>query len=165
MNAKMHTAYLSFGTNLGDRAQNLETAIELIKHVGEIVKKSSIYMTEAWGNSDQPAFYNMVLCLETRLDPVTLLHELLSFETKMGRVRHDKWGPRLIDMDILLFDDMVVHHAGLLTVPHPEMQNRRFVLMPLTEIAPTVMHPTLGKNIRELLAHLQDPLEVKRIDE
>ena len=164
INCKMHIAYLSLGTNLGNRAQNIEAAIKSIKHLGKILQQSSLYVTDAWGKSDQPAFYNLALCLETKLDVKTLLHELLSVETAMGRVRHDKWGPRLIDIDILLFDDLHEQIPGLLTIPHPEMQNRKFVLKPLVEIASSIIHPIFMKTMMTLLSELQDPLEVKKIE-
>lgn len=160
----MHIVYLSLGTNLGNRAQNLEMAIKSIKHVGKILQQSSTYVTDAWGKSDQPAFYNLVLCIETKLDSKILLHELLSIETTMGRVRHDKWGPRLIDIDILFFDDLNEQIPGLLTIPHPEIQNRKFVLKPLVEIAPSIMHPILKKTAEVLLSELKDSLEVKKIE-
>lgn len=156
------TAYLLTGANLGNREENLAQAGELISQdCGTITAASSIYETAAWGNTDQPSFLNQALQLETTLSPRQLIRHILKLEKKMGRVREEKYGPRIIDIDILLFNNER-HNYPLLKVPHPEMQNRRFALLPLAEIAPDIVHPVLKKTISELLTECPDPLEVKK---
>jgi 2-amino-4-hydroxy-6-hydroxymethyldihydropteridine diphosphokinase len=123
---------------------------------------SSIYETAAWGKNDQPAFLNQVLEIETALSPPQLLKTILAIEENIGRVRQEKYGPRIIDIDILLFNDEVLH-LPMLKIPHPQLQNRRFVLVPLAEIAPDLIHPVFKKTIAELLAICPDKLEVSRI--
>lgn len=158
----MNKAYLLTGGNLGDREQNLATARQFIEEqCGQVVKASSIYETAAWGKNDQPPFLNQVLEIETKLTPRQLLKKILAIETKIGRIRKEKYGPRLIDIDILLFKDSVYNYPAL-KIPHPELQNRRFALVPLAEIAPTLMHPIFKKAIAELLADCPDTLEVAR---
>lgn len=157
-----HKAYLLTGGNLGDRAANLSRARELIGlHAGSVVAASSLYETAAWGNEDQPAFLNQALVIETELSPRRLIRRLLKLEKQMGRVREEKYGPRLIDIDILLYDQQV-HQYPLLTLPHPALPQRRFALMPLAEIAPGLIHPVLNMSIRELLSECPDPLPVKK---
>ncbi len=158
----MNRAYLLTGGNLGDRNQNLTTAREFIsKQCGEIIAASSLYETAAWGNTDQPAFLNQALEIVTSLNARQLIRRLLKVETMMGRVREEKYGPRIIDIDILLFNDEK-HNYQLLKLPHPEMQNRRFALLPLAEIAPDIVHPVLNKTITELLKECKDELSVKK---
>jgi 2-amino-4-hydroxy-6-hydroxymethyldihydropteridine diphosphokinase len=156
----MHTAYLLTGGNLGDREQNLERARELIAQYGGLVTRhSSLYETAAWGKTDQPSFLNQAIQIETTLNARQLIRRILKVEKMMGRKREEKFGPRLIDIDILLFDDEV-HDYHFLHVPHPELQNRRFALVPLSEIAPEIMHPVLKKSIRDLLSECRDELPV-----
>ena len=158
----MNRAYLLTGGNLGDRNQNLTTAREFIsKQCGEIIAASSLYETAAWGNTDQPAFLNQALEIVISLNARQLIRRLLKVETMMGRVREEKYGPRIIDIDILLFNDEK-HNYQLLKLPHPEMQNRRFALLPLAEIAPDIVHPVLNKTITELLKECKDKLSVKK---
>lgn len=158
----MNTAYLLTGGNLGNRKQNLGQAARLINIAcGKIVALSSIYETAAWGKTEQPSFLNQALKIETVLSARQLLRKILSTEKQMGRVRKEKYGPRIIDIDILLYNDEV-HQYPLLQLPHPEMQNRRFALLPLSEIAGTVVHPVLHKTISTLLNECTDPLEVKK---
>ena len=158
----MNRAYLLTGGNLGDRNQNLTTAREFIsKQCGEIIAASSLYETAAWGNTDQPAFLNQALEIVISLNARQLIRRLLKVETMMGRVREEKYGPRIIDIDILLFNDEK-HNYQLLKLPHPEMQNRRFALLPLAEIAPDIVHPVLNKTITELLKECKDELSVKK---
>ena len=159
----MNKAFLLTGGNLGDRTQLLATARELIeKHCGHIIKTSSIYETAAWGNTNQPAFLNQALEINTNLNARQLIRRILSVEKAMGRVRSEKFGPRLIDIDILLFNQEI-HDYHFLHLPHPEMQNRRFVLVPMAEIAPEVIHPILNKTILELLRDCPDQLEVNLV--
>jgi 2-amino-4-hydroxy-6-hydroxymethyldihydropteridine diphosphokinase len=159
----MSTVYLLIGGNLGDRKENLLTAIRLIEEqCGALTNSSSIYETEAWGKTDQPSFLNQALEISTSLNASQLMRKLLKIEKKMGRVRKEKMGPRIIDIDILLFETEI-HNLSFLTIPHPEIQNRRFVLTPLAEINSELQHPVLKKSIAELLEECPDNLEVKKI--
>lgn len=155
-------AYLLTGGNLGDREKNLATAKELIdRDCGVVTAASSLYETAAWGKTDQPPFLNQALEIQTALTARQLIRRILKLEKQMGRIREEKYGPRIIDIDILLFNNEL-HHYPLLKVPHPEMQNRRFALLPLVEIAPDIVHPVLKKKMSELLAGCPDNLEVKK---
>lgn len=158
----MNRAYLLTGGNLGDREKNLAKARYLIdQQCGSIFKQSSIYETGAWGKTDQPAFLNQALEIYTPLNPRQLIRRILKTEKLMGRVREEKYGPRIIDIDILMFNDEI-HHYHFLNLPHPEMQNRRFALLPLAEIAPDLIHPVLKKTIVQLLEECPDDLPVKK---
>jgi len=159
----MRTAYLLIGGNLGNRKENLSKAISLInEQCGALTRSSSIYETEAWGITDQPSFLNQALEISTSLNARQLMRKVLKIEEEMGRVRKEKLGPRIIDIDILLFENEI-HDLRFLKVPHPEMQNRRFVLLPLAEIDSTLQHPVLKKTIAELLEECPDNLEVSKI--
>ena len=142
-----HTAYVALGSNLGDKEANLRRALELLIERGvEIVKTSTFISTEPYGVTDQPTFLNGVCEVRTSLEPLALLHILLAIEQEMGRVRLRHWGERNIDLDLLLYEDVVMDTPEL-KLPHPDMQNRDFVLLPLDEIAPEIIHPTLQKTI------------------
>lgn len=157
------TAYLITGTNIGNRSQNLKQAlICIIDECGALIKASGIYETAAWGNQDQQAFYNQVIVIETNLSPQQLISSLLNIEKKLGRIRNEKYGPRIIDIDILFIDNLIIHEPHL-TIPHPHLQNRRFVLTPLAEVAGNFIHPSLHKNISTLLAECNDELNVQKI--
>ena len=146
-----HTAYIALGSNLGDKEANLRRALELLIERGvEIVKTSTFISTEPYGVTDQPTFLNGVCEVRTSLEPLELLHTLLDIEQEMGRVRLRHWGERNIDLDLLLYEDVVMDIPQL-KLPHPDMQNRDFVLLPLAEIAPELVHPTLQKTISELV--------------
>ena len=161
----MRTAHLLIGGNLGNRKENLSKAVSLInEQCGSLTRSSSIYETEAWGNTDQPSFLNQALEISTSLTARQLMRKVLKIEEEMGRVRKEKLGPRIIDIDILLFENEI-HDLRFLKVPHPEMQNRRFVLIPLAEINSNLQHPVLKKTIAELLEECPDNLEVKKIAE
>lgn len=156
--------YLLLGSNLGDREQLIEEAIALINsEIGEVFAKSSVYETAAWGKEDQPSFLNVALGVETKLTPIEVLNLALKIEQELGRIRHEKWGSRLIDIDIIFYDDIVVDMGPELQVPHPQMQYRKFVLEPLAEIAADYVHPVLKITVREVLERLQDNLSVSRI--
>jgi len=156
------TAYLLLGSNLGNRAQVLEKATSSINSkLGSVVKASSIYETSAWGIEDQPPFLNQVIQIETQLTPHQLLTEINLIEKQLGRVRHEKWGERLIDIDILYYNTSIIHTREL-KIPHPQIINRRFTLAPLAEVAPNYIHPMLEKTQQQLLAECKDELEVKK---
>ena len=163
MKRETRNAYLSLGSNLGNREANLRDAIARLDAVGTVSTISSFYETEPVDFLDQPWFLNCVVLLETDLPPQTLLRRLLEIERSLGRERLQPKGPRLIDIDILLFGDEIIHEPGL-TIPHPALHQRRFVLEPLAQIAPGVVHPELKKTSRELLAALSERgQKVKRL--
>jgi 2-amino-4-hydroxy-6-hydroxymethyldihydropteridine diphosphokinase len=158
----MNRSFLLIGGNEGDRIAQLATASAHISAAaGKLRQTSAIYETEPWGKSDQPWFLNQALELETGHDAGSLLALLLGIEEKMGRRRSEKYGARLIDIDILFFNDAIIRGPGLV-IPHPEIQDRRFVLAPLDDIASDHIHPVFGRSVRELLLACTDQLEVKR---
>lgn len=159
----MHTTYILLGGNQGDPSKALQEAADwLQKKAGFINAKSSFYQTAAWGFHKQPDFLNQVIKLETLLTPAALLQCCLNIEQTMGRVRSTRNAPRVIDIDILFFDDRQIIQPNLV-VPHPQIQNRRFVLVPMKELSPKLVHPVLKKTIVQLLAECSDVLDVKKI--
>jgi 2-amino-4-hydroxy-6-hydroxymethyldihydropteridine diphosphokinase len=150
MATALNLVYLSLGSNMGDRETHLHEAIARLRSQGRVVLVSSFYETEPVEFTDQAWFLNCALALETTRTPQQVMSDILTIEQEMGRQRIQKKGPRIIDIDILLFSDKILDSPDL-TVPHPAMQNRRFVLEPLAEIAPEARHPVLKKTIRELL--------------
>ncbi|MCF6360208.1 MAG: 2-amino-4-hydroxy-6-hydroxymethyldihydropteridine diphosphokinase [Cyclobacteriaceae bacterium] len=157
-----HKTFLLLGSNLGNRAEILVQAQKEIKsQIGSIERTSSMYETLAWGIEDQPAFLNQVLQVKTILSPPNLLNSINKIEQDLGRIRHQKWGERLIDIDILYYDSEIVKTDNLI-IPHHEIANRRFTLVPLVEIAAYFVHPGLGKTQEELLEVCRDELKVKK---
>ena len=161
----MNKLFLITCGNIGDRKKNLETAAALIqKQIGKIIRLSALYETEAWGIMNQPPFYNQVLEIETLLSPREVLRLILKIEEEMGRKRSIKNAARIIDIDILFFNHEIIKEHNLI-VPHPEIANRRFVLLPLLELEPRKIHPVLHKSIQELLSETKDNLKVTPIVE
>lgn len=153
----MAIVYLSIGSNLGRREDNCLKALKAIEEKGMTIKKKSLlYETEPWGVREQPHFINMAVEIETDLPPNKLLQVVKEIEKGMGRTETYRWGPRIIDIDILLYDDLIYETSDL-KIPHPFMHEREFVLRPLSEIAPNKVHPVLNKTISELLQNLQRP--------
>jgi len=165
MDVYMNKVYLLTGGNLGNRLNNLEQARKLIEqYCGRIVHQSSVYETAAWGFKEQPDFYNQALEIETELSAAELMKTILMTEEKMGRKREIKMGPRIIDIDILLYNDEMVSQSHL-TIPHERLHERRFALMPLAEIAPDIIHPIFKKSITRLLSESTDTLNVNKIEQ
>ena len=146
----MHSAYIALGSNLGDRRANLQAAIDKVREAGiEVLEVSSFLETEPYGVTDQPSFVNAVMKVKTDLEPLELLRTLLGIEQEMGRVRKRHWGERNIDLDLLFYEDVIMTSEEL-NLPHPDMQNRDFVLVPLAELAEGLIHPVLKKSIGQL---------------
>lgn len=151
---RMLTVYIGIGSNLGDREENCLRAVKLLSEDGLIIRKqSSLYETEPWGLKDQPGFINMAIEAETGLEPLKLLELLKNIEKQMGRNESVRWGPRVIDLDILFYNALVMDTPEF-RIPHPLMHERDFVLRPLAEIAPEKEHPVLKKTVREMLSGL-----------
>lgn len=148
---KEHIVYLALGTNLGDRAANLKQAISSLTPQLDVKAKSSVYETPPWGFEDQPKFLNQVIRAKTYLEPESLLRHLKRLEVALGRKESFLNGPRLIDIDILFYDDLVLDTPSLV-IPHPRLHERAFVLLPLMDIAPDLVHPVQKKTIRDLAA-------------
>ena len=159
--AKGKRIYLSLGSNLGDRAANLDRAVETLSEIGiRVLRRSSIYETEPVDFLAQPWFLNCVVEAETSLAPRPLLEELQAIERKLGSHKLVSKGPRIIDLDILFYETQVIHEAAM-EIPHPRLADRRFVLIPLVEIAPELCHPVLRKTAAELLAATQERSAVR----
>ncbi len=151
--------YLLLGSNLGNWEENLLGARNSIENIGSIITASSIYQTQAWGNTGQPDFLNQVLQITFEESPQKLLMKTLSIENAMGRIRTEKWSPRIIDIDILFFGQTILNEKNLI-IPHPGISIRRFTLLPLAEIAPEFIHPLLNKNCTRLLSECADESSV-----
>ena len=148
---KEHTVYLALGSNLGDRLANLKQAIDSLTPQMEVRAKSSVYETPPWGYADQPKFLNQVVKAKTYLDPEPLLKHLKRLEVALGRQASFPNGPRLIDMDILFYNDLILNTSSLV-IPHPRLHERGFVLLPLMELNPDLVHPLSKKSVREMAA-------------
>lgn len=159
----MPTVFLALGTNLGDRLANLRAALDALPPDVRLISRSHVYETPAWGYEDQPAFLNMAVKSETGLSPAALLARLKQLETDLGRKPSFRWGPRLIDIDILVYGDLVLNSPGLI-IPHPRLQERGFVLVPLADVAREWRHPVLDKTVGQLLAEV-NASGVKRFGE
>jgi 2-amino-4-hydroxy-6-hydroxymethyldihydropteridine diphosphokinase len=160
----MKTLFLGLGTNLGNRETNLENAIALIdEQIGSVIKTSSVYETPPWGFDAENDFLNMVLCVGTELSPDEIMKKITAIESGMGRERgQDRYSSRIIDIDILLYDDLVTSGNGI-KIPHRLMHERRFVLVPLCEIAPDIVHPVLKQNIMFLLKTCRDRSKITKL--
>ena len=158
----MNKIYLLLGSNIGNSKAILAEAKTIIeKQIGAVTRQSDLYSTAAWGNLKQPDFLNQVIIVETTLHAAAAMETILGIEKKMGRVRTVKNAPRIIDIDILFFNKEIIDLQNL-TVPHSQIQNRRFVLVPLNQLSPNLRHPVLKKTIHELLIHCPDTLNVKK---
>jgi 2-amino-4-hydroxy-6-hydroxymethyldihydropteridine diphosphokinase len=154
----MNKAILLIGGNLGDRTGHLQQAVEQIdKQIGKVEKISALYETAAWGHVEQPDYLNQALLVSTEMDARTLLETVLAIEHNIGRIRRQKWGARVIDIDIIFYNDAIINQPDL-KVPHPQMQFRQFVLVPLGEILPDWQHPVLHQSVSTLLENCTDEL-------
>ncbi len=159
----MNKIYLLLGSNMGNTKALLNEAVQNInQQIGRVIQSSSLYSTAAWGNTNQPDFLNQVIVVQTNFKALQAIDTVLNIENKMGRVRTIRNAPRTIDIDILFFNEAIITEANL-TVPHPEIANRRFVLVPLNELCPGFVHPVLKKTIHQLLTSCSDELEVKKL--
>jgi 2-amino-4-hydroxy-6-hydroxymethyldihydropteridine diphosphokinase len=159
----MNTVYLLLGSNMGESKHMLSVAINMIeKNIGKRAISSSIYRTAAWGKNEQPDFLNQIIIVSSSLPPSIILKQIFNIEEEMGRVRTTRNAARVIDIDILYFNDEIINTENLI-IPHPQIQNRRFVLIPLQEIAPLYQHPLLKKTAKELLLICPDKLNVQNI--
>jgi dihydroneopterin aldolase/2-amino-4-hydroxy-6-hydroxymethyldihydropteridine diphosphokinase len=160
----LHTAYIGIGSNLESPAENCLKAIEHLQAHSEVtlIARSCLYQSEPFGITDQNWFVNCAVQLTTALSPEELLQECLSIEQKMGRTRSEKWGPRIIDLDILFYDDLILKQERL-EIPHPGIVERSFVLAPMCEIAPEFIHPELKKSAQTLLTEIMNPQQVNRL--
>ena len=156
----MNRIFLITGGNIGDRKKSLKVAAALVeKRIGKIIRSSKIYETDAWGIMNQPSFYNQVLIVESDFSANKVMQRILKIEKEMGRIRTIKNAARIIDIDILFFNNETVNKQNLI-IPHPEIANRRFVLVALNELVPEMIHPVLKKSIADLLSICKDPLKV-----
>ncbi|MCF6406955.1 2-amino-4-hydroxy-6-hydroxymethyldihydropteridine diphosphokinase [Chitinophaga filiformis] len=160
----MNKAILLIGGNLGDRTGHLQQAVEQIdKQVGKVEKISALYETAAWGHVEQPDYLNQALLVSTGMDARTLLQTVLAIEHNIGRIRRQKWGARVIDIDIIFYNDAIINEPDL-KIPHPQMQFRQFVLVPLREIVPDWQHPILHQSVSTLLENCTDQLPARKYE-
>ena len=158
----MNTVYLLLGSNIGNSKTSLAKALmQIEKQIGTITRLSNLYTTAAWGNTRQPDFLNRVIIVKTALSALQTMQTILVIEEEMGRIRTVKNAPRIIDIDILFFNKEIIELEQL-SIPHPQIQNRRFVLVPLNQLSPNLMHPVLKSSVHQLLLHCPDRLNVKK---
>lgn len=163
MNKKEVSAYILLGGNMGNVAETFDSAKKLLEEkAGRLIKQSSLYQTAAWGNENQNDFLNQVIEIKTFLNPQELLDVCLAVELRFGRVRTKKYSPRTIDIDILFYNRKIIDETGL-TIPHPRIPERRFVLTPLNEISPRFVHPQLKKTMHLLFKECEDTLPVNKL--
>ena len=143
------------------KSRLIKATLQIEKNIGNVTRQSSLYATAAWGNTKQPDFLNQVIFVETKLSALQTMQTIISIEKKMGRIRTLKNAPRIIDIDILFFNKEIIEMDHLI-IPHPQIQNRRFVLVPLNQLSPKLMHPVLKKSVHQLLVHCADKLNVKK---
>ena len=156
----MNEVYLQLGSNIGDRLDNLDQSIKIInERIGNVLEKSSVYESTPWGVENQRNFLNQVIFVKSNFDPYTILDLVLQIEKDMGRIRIEKWGERIIDIDILFIDDLIIESENL-CIPHEFIAKRKFVLQPMCEIAPGFIHPKLNKTISQLLEECIDEEKV-----
>lgn len=160
----MNKVFLGLGTNLGNRKANLRKAVEMIgKHIGKVIKSSSVYETAPWGFEAETDFLNMVVRVDTNYSPSEVMKNITGIESMLGRERNqDRYSSRVIDIDILLFDDLIINENGL-KIPHPLLHERRFVLVPLNEIASDIIHPVLKMTISSLLRNCRDRSKITKL--
>jgi len=159
----MINVFLLLGSNLGNRNAFLHNAIaHITRDIAPVVKESAVYETQSWGKTDLPDYLNQVIMLQTTLPAQDVLQHILKIEIEMGRKREEKWGSRIIDIDILFYGSHIINQPNLI-VPHPQLHNRRFTLEPLAMLAPDFIHPVLNKSILELKNSLKDDLIVKKL--
>jgi len=159
----MNKIYLLLGSNMGNSKKQLSIAQQyLSERIGLVTRKSSLYQTAAWGNTNQADFINQVIVISSTLNAADCIEKILAIEQHMGRIRTQKNAPRMIDIDILFFNKDLINLKNLV-VPHPAIQNRRFVLIPLNELSPNFIHPLLGETVHQLLVKCPDKLDVKKI--
>ena len=156
----MNEVYLQLGSNIGDRLDNLDQSIKIItERIGNVLERSSVYESTPWGVENQRNFLNQVIFVKSNFDPYTILDLVLQIEKDMGRIRIEKWGERIIDIDILFIDDLIIESENL-CIPHEFIAKRKFVLQPMCEIAPVFIHPKLNKTISQLLEECIDDEKV-----
>jgi 2-amino-4-hydroxy-6-hydroxymethyldihydropteridine diphosphokinase len=160
----MSSVVILIGSNMGERMNHLERAcVEIERELGKIIQRSSIYETAPWGNIDQEKFLNRIIKIHSSIGAEQMMERILLIEKKMGRVRTKKWEPRMIDIDILFYDNEIISTDNLV-IPHPGLHLRKFTLVPLAELMPGYIHPVLKKSISDLLHDLNDSLEVKKME-
>ena len=150
----MPRAIIAFGSNMGNRRENIQKALEKMEHIGlNLIKTSTIIETEPYGYLDQDSFLNGACIVDTVFSPKELLYQLLAIEQELGRKREIRWGPRIIDLDIIFYEDQIIREKDLI-IPHPDAHNRTFVMEPISEIAPFFVHPIYKKTVREIYQEL-----------
>jgi len=158
----MNNVYLSIGSNLGNRIINCKKSLREISRISIITSLSSLYETVPIGNSNQPRFINLAVSINTRLPPPLLLRMIKKIEANIGRFKNEKWGPRIIDIDIIFYNNICINHSSLV-IPHPSAHSRRFVMEPINEIAPNLIHPVLKRDITTLLKRVKQKQFIRKV--